>query len=250
MIQNSDVELTNEEIAEALLSAKTSKSIKIQYEENEKLRRKKSDEVMKPFNTDQLIMYCKRFFFERTGYEFEIDDQNKRIIEKLSLYFTDNEEFNCEGYSLSKGLLIMGNVGTGKTDLMKFFQKNKKRCYRILTCNDVSDDYLFYKEELENIYSTPIEKPLHDPAVFFQKFIGNCFDDLGTEENKNAYGNKKNVMGDLIMAIYAKKDFEKFHITTNLTKEEIEARYGTRVVSRIREMFNVFSYTGKDRRRR
>lgn len=249
MILNSDIELTNEEIADAIVSAKTKKSIRLQYDENEKLRRKKSDEVMKPFSPEQLVIYCERFFYERMEYKFEIDEQNRTLVYKLALYFTDNEEFNCEGYSLKKGLLIMGNVGTGKTDLMKFFQKNKKRCYRIVTCNLVSDDYLIYKEELESVYSTPIEKPLYDPAVFFQKYIGNCFDDLGTEENKNAYGNKKNVMADVITSIYAKGDFEKFHITTNLTKEEIEAKYGTRVLSRIKEMFNIFSYTGKDRRK-
>src|ERR1700735_718620 len=72
MIQNSDVELTAEEIGEALLKAKTAKGLKMQYEENEKLRRKKSDEIMLPFSADQLIEYCKLFYFVRTGYEFMI----------------------------------------------------------------------------------------------------------------------------------------------------------------------------------
>lgn len=61
---------------------------------------------------------------------------------------------------------------------------------------------------------------------------------------------KKNVMADVLQAVYNKKNFSKFHITTNLmNKEEIEAKYGSRVNSRLREMFNVFSLEGTDRRK-
>lgn len=144
----------------------------------------------------------------------------------------------------------MGDVGTGKTEIMKFFQKNKKACFTIKSCVDIAADFSIYKNEIDETYSTPIEKPLNDPDVFFQREIGYCFDDLGTEEVKNDYGNKKNVMADIIMAVYNKKNFTKFHITTNLmNKEEIEGKYGSRVNSRLREMFNVFSLDGNDRRK-
>lgn len=242
---HSDIELTEEEICEALIKAKSLKYIRIQYESNEKIRYDKGNELMNPFSPDQLINYSINFYFDRFNKSFVIDDDNRSLITKLSNYFTDTQ---AEGIDPNKGVLIMGNVGRGKTELMRFFQKNKKGCFKIITCNDVASDYLVLKDELEDVYSTLIEKPLHDPAVFFQKYIGYCFDDLGTEEDKNAFGNKKNVMADLIMAIYLKKVFNKFHITTNLTKEEIENRYGTRVVSRLREMFNVLVLNGKDRR--
>lgn len=257
-ILNSDVELTNEEIWQAISEAKVKKELKIKMEENEVLRRKKSDELLKPFTPDQLIWYCENFYKERFDKPFIFDDSNMLLVKKLSEYFTNSADFEVGGYSLSKGLMIMGNVGTGKTEIMRFFQKNKKQCFTIKSCREIADDYLVYKDELENVYSTPIEKPLHDPSVFFQKYIGYCFDDLGTEENKNAYGNKKNVMADLIMTIYDKpeytekgdKDFSKFHITTNLkSKEQIENLYGTRVNSRLREMFNVFVLGGTDRRK-
>jgi DNA replication protein DnaC len=39
------------------------------------------------------------------------------------------------------------------------------------------------------------------------------------------------------------------HITTNLTAAEIEQYYGTRVKSRMREMFNMITLDGEDRRR-
>jgi hypothetical protein len=42
----------------------------------------------------------------------------------------------------------------------------------------------------------------------------------------------------------------KSHITTNLNAEELEARYGSRVRSRLREMFNLigFDESSKDKR--
>lgn len=55
-------------------------------------------------------------------------------------------------------------------------------------------------------------------------------------------------MADILMEIYKRKDYEKFFITTNLNNEEIELKYGSRVLSRLREMFNVFILEGKDRR--
>lgn len=206
---------------------------------------------MRPFDSEQLVEYCKRFYFERYEKYFLIDSGNIGLVNKLALYFTGDDRFNVGEYSLNKGIFIMGKVGTGKTELMKFFQKNKKGCYTIVSCSSVADDYLVYKEELEKVYSSPVEKPLHDPSVFFQKHIGYCLDDLGTEEIKNSFGNKKNVLADVIMAIYQKKEFIHFHITTNLDLDEpeFEERYGTRVVSRIKEMFNVFVLEGNDRRR-
>lgn len=223
--------------------------------QNEEERRRRANEVMNPFTAEEFIRFCVRYYTERFNSAFIFDDKNKMLIDKLSQYFTGDERFLEGGYSFDKGILIMGNVGVGKTEIMKFMQKNKKSCFKIVSCNDVSNEFLLYAGDkdnqgtIENIYSTPIEKALNDPSVFYQRKIGFCFDDLGTEEIKNSFGNKKNVMADVIMAIYNKRDFSRFHITTNLTGEEIENRYGTRVISRIREMFNVFVLEGNDRRK-
>lgn len=244
-----EIVLSEDEITVAIRDAKIKKRTLLQYEENERSRRKKSEILMRPFNGEELIEYSHQFFIERFDSKFEIDEENKHIIRELSKYFSNDPDFNKGSYSLKKGIMLMGNVGTGKSWLMSFFQKNKKRCFTIKSCNDISDDYLVYKEETEKIYSTPIEKPLHDPAVFFQKHIGYCFDDLGTEQSKNSFGNKKDVMADILFAIYNKKDFEKFHITTNLNEKDLQERYGSRLYSRFNEMFNVFVYNGKDRRK-
>lgn len=247
---HSEIELTLEEITDALVEAKSKKAVRLQYEKNLAEKQEKSRQLFKVWDSNELIEYCHNFYKKRFGLPFLIDQYNEQLLNQLALYFTNNKEFEKAGYSLTKGILIMGNVGSGKTELMKFFQKNKKCCFTIKSANDISSDFSLYKNEIDDVYSTPIEKPINDPDVFFQREIGYCFDDLGTEEVKNDYGNKKNVMSDVLMAIYSKKNFSKFHITTNLmSKEEIEAKYGTRVNSRLREMFNVFALEGPDRRR-
>jgi DNA replication protein DnaC len=246
--QFSDVELTEGEIAEALISAKSKKHTSQEYERAEQYRRKKYQELIEPFDTDKLNRFCHEFYCKRFDKKFIVDSGNSILLHKLTQYFTGSREFESDGYSLKKGILIQGNVGVGKTEIMRFFQKNKKCCYRIVSCADIADEYLTYGDEIEGVYSTPTERAINDPDVFFQKYTGTCFDDLGTEEIKNNFGNKKNVMADILMAIYDKKDYSKFHITTNLDPNEIEERYGTRVRSRMREMFNIFILQGADRR--
>jgi DNA replication protein DnaC len=250
LAQFSDVELTQEEICAALTQAKATKHAQITMEKNQDERRRQSDILMKPFTPADFLKYCDGYYLHRFNRKFILDGYNKPLIEKLCQYFTMDPDFENNEFSHNKGLLIMGNVGVGKTELMRFMQKNKKCCFKIASCIDIADEFVYLDkdETIEKIYSTPLDKALHDPSVFFQRKIGYCFDDLGTEEIKNNYGNKKNVMADIIMAIYQKKDFSKYHITTNLNPEEIEQRYGTRVKSRLREMFNVFVLTGEDRR--
>jgi hypothetical protein len=246
----SDVELTEDEICQALISAKGDKQRRLTLEANQKRARDKYQELVRPFTAETLVGYCHSFYRDRFNKDFSVDDNNSPLFWKLAHYFTGNQDFNVGDYNLNKGIMIMGNVGVGKTELMRFFQKNKKSCFKVVSCSQVADDYLVYKEDIEAVYSSPIEKPLNDPDVFYQKYIGYCFDDLGTEEVKNNFGNRKNVMADVLMAIYNRKDFARFHITTNLKDaEEIEKVYGSRVRSRLREMFNVFELPGKDRRK-
>jgi DNA replication protein DnaC len=57
-------------------------------------------------------------------------------------------------------------------------------------------------------------------------------------------------MADIILNRYdnPKIPHHMTHLTTNLKPDEIEQAYGTRVRSRMREMFNVILLTGPDRR--
>jgi hypothetical protein len=73
-----------------------------------------------------------------------------------------------------------------------------------------------------------------------------CFDDLGIEPLGRHYGEDCNVMGEVLLSRYElylqTKTKIKTHATTNLNAEELEERYGNRVRSRMRELFNLVAF--------
>jgi hypothetical protein len=67
------------------------------------------------------------------------------------------------------------------------------------------------------------------------------------------YGNECNIMGEILLSrydIFISQDMIT-HITTNLSASEIENAYGSRVRSRMREIFNLISFgqATQDKRR-
>lgn len=74
-------------------------------------------------------------------------------------------------------------------------------------------------------------------------------DDLGTEpDGQKVYGTQRYLMEDAITRRYEVFPRWKTHFTSNLTVEEIRARYGERVWSRLNEMVTFVTLAGKDRR--
>lgn len=80
-----------------------------------------------------------------------------------------------------------------------------------------------------------------------------CFDDLGAEQSIKYYGNDCNVMAEVLLSRYDQFISSGMisHITTNLCATTIESLYGNRLRSRLREVFNLvsFSSTVSDKRR-
>jgi DNA replication protein DnaC len=145
-----------------------------------------------------------------------------------------------------KGLLLMGNIGCGKTTLMRVFRDNSNP-YKIVSCKDVSD---IWKKEGDISSFCRLDKgKSYYKSVFGIRDTGICFDDLGIETRTRNYGDESNVMEDVILSWYNTGLFNRIHITTNLTVDEIEVKYGKRVRSKMREMFNLVIIEGGDRRK-
>lgn len=188
--------------------------------------------------------------------EFKIDDSNEMIFELLCRYFGNDEQFlalahtvNVENPSLSKGLFLTGNFGVGKTWLMRLFQQNQRQVFFIKNVKEIADEFMEYGEDGMKEYIELKKNAVNDTSAFYQKHTGICFDDIGTEDIKNHYGNKKNVIGDLIEKKYSiGATGIYFHATTNLTADQLREFYGHRVVSRMREIFNFVELIGQDRR--
>ena len=239
------IQLTEEESEAALREARKKKHYEL---EHIKWREKISQPVQYPsLNWMQLKDLVIKKGDQLFG-EFILDEHNSEIVHHLALYFSNDSQFEAiyGANSLQKGILLAGGIGRGKTALMSLFQENSFRSFAMVNCSKIADDYTEQGTAIMDKYSTLIQSSRPD-LTFGQKFIGCCFDDLGTEENKKHFGNQANVMAELIVLRHANayQLRGQTHITTNLTTDDIEAMYGHRVRSRMREMFNVIAF-GKE----
>jgi len=238
ILENFDhIELSDEEAIEGLRLAREQKDLRLKREAyNERI---KAQRASKSFSFDELIK-----LFEM---QYEIDPSNQEPVRQICMYFANDSNFKGD---LSKGLLLMGGVGVGKTSIMKFFIKNQRLSYRVDACRDIETNYSAYGDEWLDKLSFMI--PIASNSDYFgHQEIGLCFDDLGTEANGKHYGKEKNVVAELILNRYD-NGLPKIatHITTNLTADELKKQYGTRVTDRLREMVNIIQYPKDAKTRR
>jgi len=243
-MDNSKYDLTPEEAAAVLAEARHKKAAKIKEAEYWAEVRKEPE--YPKYTATELMTTIEAYFLSKG---WLMDQFNRPIIENLCKYFTKDASGPL---NLKKGILLRGGVGCGKTSIMRLFQYNQSNSFNIVSCRDVA--YKFANEghgAISQYNSLWFSSNLK--LTFGQKEVGTCFDDLGTEEEKKNFGNQVNVMSDIILNRYDKLEImqAKTHLTSNLSIAEIEQFYGTRVKSRLVEMFNdvVFENNSPDRRR-
>jgi hypothetical protein len=236
--QYANIELTQDEIAEALRVARKLKDAEIRNKEYwEKVRNPPQLPVYTP---DQMGLMIVNLAKKQMGIDFKIT--NNVIINSLLQYFCNEKGYFDE----NKGIMLSGGVGVGKTTLMKLFAQNQKSSFIVVSCRKVAQDYVSGGDDGKGGFKA-IEKywkPFITTAnEFGHKERGMCFDDLGTESDKSHFGNHLNAMAEVILNRYDNQDLVGMtHFTTNLSGDEIEKYYGTRVRSRMREMVNKFDF--------
>lgn len=257
------IELTESEIDDALGYRRMLKAIALEKNTDADKRRHRIEKAQIAWTYDEL----RSEVLQRASqlpFQFDLDDNNKRVIDLLCLYFTGDERFNYEFFeyrdgkkmqmNLKKGIgLISSNKGTGKSILMTLFQQNKHRPFLCMPTKAVSEMFSNKGNEAIAIHSELLDINPMLPTFFYMNKAGICFDDLGFEIPKNSWGNKSDVMADVLFTIYSKNqmkgDFSWFHFTSNLSGKNFEDRYDDRIRDRMREMFNVIVLSGDSRRK-
>ncbi|MGJ1193839.1 EutP/PduV family microcompartment system protein [Sphingobacterium siyangense] len=238
------IELSSEEIEEitsaALREARKRRHFQIQ-------NKKYLEKLSKPPEYPKFDAETTQKFFLKTvqniNPNFMINEHNEKIINLLSLYFSGDDRFEQDGFSLQKGIMLVGPVGCGKTTIMKAFQINSNNPYAVTTARKISDSYLSREnggEYVINRYSNLIAA--HPQQNFGFSQIGLCIDDLGVETVKKNFGNEVDVVGDIIMNRYEHELFNTTHFTANIGGNEIEQAYGPRIKSRLRQMCNFIAF--------
>lgn len=256
------VELTDEERNEAIELAKRQKHIRLEDDRKKALAEKVKNDLTRMWTPKEMWEFARakgtailRDVSNDPAREFAPTQHQIPVVKALCLYFTNNprfeeldtDQYNSVGipFSLNKGIWMWGNPGVGKTMLMHMFSRNKKLCYRLLQCPKIVSSYTIDGYDAVKQYSRVWPEPAGG-SNFFQKKIGICYNDLGTEQMRaKHYGNDINVMETLFLETYENHvPFSDRHVTTNLTFDQVEQCYGLRVKDRIKECFNVFELKG------
>nr|DAO89708.1 MAG TPA: replicative helicase [Caudoviricetes sp.] len=166
----------------------------------------------------------------------------------------DSKGTECQG-DPTRGLLILGGVGTGKSFLVRLLYKlsiaiqTEHLIYDPMAQREVWKPFVWcdrHAIEYVSEYNAMGSIQNKNAPVI-------CIQDLGVESEGSHFGKRQNVLGELITYRYDKQDATRRTsiITSNLTLSEIgdPARYGERVLSRLLEECNILQLAGPDRRR-
>jgi DNA replication protein DnaC len=252
------IELTEDERDAAILEAKIRKERAIEHQ----LREERAAENRRKltgsrWTVDQAADFARYRANMLFGAGFLIDENNRAAFDLLCLYFAEDQNFfrlagemQIQNPGLNKGILLCGNPGTGKTRIMTVFARNQRQSFGMYSAQKIANDFAKDGESIIEDFSEVFKNPINDAEAFFQPLRGICLDDIGSEELKNHFGNKRNVIGDIIERRYSNGVFGPLlHATTNFSAGELEKFFGLRVLSRMREIFNLVVLSGPDRRK-
>lgn len=188
--------------------------------------------------SDQSLPRFRKIVFQVCP-NFETTEYNRDIVNELYKYAHGSGKLSHE-----KGILFYGEVGTGKSTLMKIlaeYQRTMERGFKCVNCASLTAMFASFGIEALN------ESTWNDGYRGVNP-IERGFDELGRETRPaKYYGNELNVMQHIIQIRYDLK--VKTHITTNMLPHELERIYGQHIYDRCIEMFNFIEVKGDSKRK-
>lgn len=194
---------------------------------------------LKQMEADSYRRYSVDELYERAYMRFRYLSRDARMSERYRGLFRILAQYmaldaDCP-LDLSKGLILTGGIGCGKTTLFRCFDLTHPMMSREvgLSTHNILPYSLVSCNRVARAYATDGVQTL------YPYFKGNwMFDDLGTESTSKYYGQSMDVMGEILLERYDSYRKYRTYITTNLTHKQISGLYGARIASRLTEMCN------------
>lgn len=203
--------------------------------ENEKIENENNKQkLLEKCNAKYMYSLMKWTSKNVFGKDLILNQYNKIFIKTICYFLSKDNRFETElGYSFNKGLLIRGICGIGKTYLLECLVDNELNPIDIFSMIHITDQI----------------RKNGEFKIKARKII--FLDDVGAEEpTVTHYGSKISFFEDFILRydLY-NKSFYNLIFSTNNNFEELESKYGQRVRSRIKKMFNIIDVEGEDMRK-
>lgn len=158
-------------------------------------------------------------------------------------------------YDPNKGLFLWGDIGVGKTTILKVVREfcrttGVRPGNRLCSGSNIEMPYSFAIKSVHEILEDYQSK-----AESLGEYADNpqlAIDDIGAEAREvNRFGTVKNVIDELIHRRYARFCNDRrftTHITANIEPQTIKSHYSERAYDRCKEMFNFIEIRGNSYR--
>ena len=177
-----------------------------------------------------------------------IDGNTVDVLNDLVRYFIGSPDSRL---ALNKGVCLWGDVGIGKTFLFYCLSK----MIEVLEARYKQAEIYATSRQFRTIHAVVMvmEVAQKKSLDVLKKYeVGNLLiDDLGQDNTHKLYGNETDILADVITQryIHYQRTKQITHATSNINPRHWKERYGTRVESRLYDMFNVVCVSGEDKRK-
>lgn len=184
----------------------------------------------------------------RLEHDFEFPSELQKIYRILIQWIHGDPEFEkLHGY-LSKGILIMGPTGTGKTLAMKVMSVYREIDNVRFRLDGRTCDLCYDVVDVNRIILNFIKMGYEGLGSSISKNVF-CMDDLGSEVgNVHRYKNEIDIVSYIIEERYSQRLLTL--ATTNCTLKILKETYSDRIISRMFGMFNFITLDGPDYRKK
>lgn len=183
--------------------------------------------------------------------KFVEDNYNSTLIKFLLYYFNNcplaESLYPEKRFKLAKPLLLMGNVGVGKTLIMQLFAEYLKRI------NSPNRFYNVSVTQMVNYYTihNNLDRYTYNEEINSGMFEGSpvnlCLNDIGVdadEKKRQHFGTDLKTLTEEFL--HARNEIwtltgKKAHLTTNLEKPELDALFKDKFGGRIPDRFKTYN---------